>query len=307
MKRHLLGIVLAMLLPGYAAQAVHAADDVILRLQFAPLSFAAGEGRIVWSEAETRNEETRYRLQTWRRGVTSRLPITLDVPANDIDLGRNAQGHQVLTYSLCDGWCKMYEYDFTSRRKHRLPVGIDQSWWNLAPTRWGRHLVWRRESTYSSAISPQILIKRLPNGRVRKLLGGAGAAHDVDLRRGRVAYVWGTATPRGQRWATRLVNRRGEVRAVSSWRTQAETVQELPYFSPEFTAAGLLVGFRRFEGSDVRNALEYYAGGRLRREPAPDAVLGLGPFGKRIAYLVAENYWEDKFTQGACPCEVRLR
>src|SRR5687767_10423830 len=94
-RASLLTLVLAAsALPAAPSQA----DETIASLT-RPTSVSALDGRVVWSEYDA--AQRTYFLTQHMNGVTTRLPIRSRAVPFDVDLGPDAEGRTVATYSRC--------------------------------------------------------------------------------------------------------------------------------------------------------------------------------------------------------------
>jgi hypothetical protein len=143
-----------------------------------------------------------YRLTARRAGITASVPVPPRRQPFDADLGRDARGRLVATYSRCAGdaggparGCGAYETVLGLAGERRLLTRVGAPG-ELHPSRWG----WR----LAISASPMAGVRdaavcdlrrgtctRLPGGpRSRTGHGVRGAVIDTDLRGTRLAFTW---------------------------------------------------------------------------------------------------------------------
>ena len=143
-----------------------------------------------------------YRLTARRAGITASVPVPPRRQPFDADLGRDAHGRLVATYSRCPGdasgparGCGAYETVLGLAGERRLLTRISASG-DLHPSRWG----WRlaiSASPVAGVRDPALCdlhrgtCTRLPGGpRAHTGHGVRGAVINTDLRGTRLAFAW---------------------------------------------------------------------------------------------------------------------
>lgn len=189
----LLAILLATPAPAHAApapQPVATLDESV------PIS-AHGD-RVAYSV----RGEGGYRLTVARDGVVTTLPIGPRAAPFDVDLGTDAAGRVVATFSRCasstgDPWngggCRLRAVDLESGRERAIPVATPRGASDSVPSMWRGRVVFARRDRRHGDVDQVLLrspdraaLRRLPHGVVPRRCpyrsGCKGERFSGDLR-----------------------------------------------------------------------------------------------------------------------------
>jgi hypothetical protein len=244
-------------------------------------SVDASDGRVVWSEYDARRRE--YRLVEMRAARRVVLPVRPRGVAFDLDIGRDAAGRVVAAYSRCktepsDAYsqtllptyatgrgCRLYLYDFRSRRERSLDVPGARGASIYLPAVAGERVVFARRDSRRGHRSPALYVADLGTRRLRRLQHGRlPGPTAVDIDGARIAYTWDTLVSRCTPDEPPDIDgvTRSEV-WIAPVDGAAEPVDEACwgdptsfFFSPSLTDAALLYA-RRLNTSDEANAYRY--------------------------------------------------
>lgn len=206
-------------------------------------ALSAAGGWVAWSE----QSEGGWQLVAWHEGQKQTLPVAARSVPFDVDLGTDAAGNTVATYSRCssepksrDGngipdWsrakgCRLYQLDLASGAEQRLRVPGKGS--DSTPSRSGTRLAFARASSgltklylYSGGKS----LKQLPGGVLRgacpyttgcKKGSVRSAVQQLDLSGTQAAYLWRVQGPgvsgTGAGWQIYTVNAKGKRRLLGN-------------------------------------------------------------------------------------------
>lgn len=173
--RLLIALMAVLVLPAAAA-----ADEIAQVSRPVPIS--ALHGWVVWSA----RDGGVYRLFEWRRGQTTELSVAGRKRPFDIDVGTDARGRDVVTFSRCDGFgditvwaarvvglaCRLRVVDLVSGRERRAGPPEPRGTSDTMPSMWrGRVAFARREPRLHGAVD-QVLLWDQPHG-LRELRHGA--------------------------------------------------------------------------------------------------------------------------------------
>lgn len=211
-----LGLMFMLLLPAAARAESFARPG-------APTPVASYAGRVVWSAplgqpCRELGCSRKYALFTRYQGRVSRVPIRPRRVPFDVDLGPRGRGRTVAAYSRCrvdsvsrlghdslpdptaSSGCRLYLYDFHTRRETRLRLFDRAGTSTVLPTIWNRTLAFAAfpDDHRGGAGGVRLLAGSLRSGRLRSLPRGAGSRGagpvSLDLVKDRLAFVW-SSTP----------------------------------------------------------------------------------------------------------------
>jgi hypothetical protein len=168
---------------------------------------------VVWSEYDARRRE--YRLVEIRGERRIVLPVRPREAAFDVDIGRDAAGRVVAAYSRCkteptDAYsqtvlptyatgrgCRLYLYDFRSRRERRLDIPGARGASVYLPAVAGQRVVFGRRDNRPGHHSPALYVADLDTRALRPLhQGRMPGPTGVDIDGARIAYTWDTFVSR---------------------------------------------------------------------------------------------------------------
>jgi len=196
-----------------APGATAAAQTVLSQEPLIPKVSAAG-GALAWSsyDAGTRT----WALMLRRDGVSERAPVASRPVPFDVDLGRDAAGRLVASYSRCRApaldtaakgrGCDLYVYDLDARTEHKLGGASTADASEYLPALAGGRVAFarvyenrsgaagRRTYLYVRALSGGSS-NQLPGGTVNDRAATGPTALDLDTRR--LAFEWEGVGPAG--------------------------------------------------------------------------------------------------------------
>jgi hypothetical protein len=174
---------------------------------------SAHGGWVVWSL----RSGSRWRLIAWRDGRIRTLPIAGRGEPFDADVGTDARGRAVVTFSRCDetepepgfAWmgqgCRLRLVDLASGRERALRVPRDSESSDTSPSMWRGRVAFARTVTGSASVSRVLLadargrrLRRLPGGSTAKGCarvacapkGGRFTVEGLDLGSKIVSFLW---------------------------------------------------------------------------------------------------------------------
>ena len=174
---------------------------------------SAHGGWIVWS----RRSGSRWRLVAWRDGKARTLPVASRGEPFDADVGTDARGHAVVTFSRCGGNepppgfaamgqdCRLRAVDLASGRERALPVPGAAGASDTSPSMWRGRVAFARTETGRASVSRVLLadargrgLRRLPGGSTAEDCarvacapkGGRFTVEGLDLGAKAVSFLW---------------------------------------------------------------------------------------------------------------------
>jgi hypothetical protein len=190
----------------------------------APIS--AHGGWVVWSA----KLDGRYRLISWRHGLTRMQPVPSRAHPFDVDVGTDARGRAVATYSRCARWgsvkvyaarlvgvrCRVRILDLTSGRERAASVPEPAGASDTMPSMWHGQIAFARRDPAHHRQVDQIVLWSRPDHTLRSLPHGAVPATCPFRDPGDCAF----APPSGQVLGLDL----GARLLAFSWRVDAPSV-----------------------------------------------------------------------------------
>jgi hypothetical protein len=203
---------LALAAATLSAPVAHA--DTILSSEPSPPKLTAAGGVAAWS---TYDETVgAWFLVTRRAGVVERAVVAPRSVPFDVDLGRDAAGHLVASYSRCDRdpdiaaplgrGCDLYAYDLASREERLLRGPSSDAASEYMPSMAAGRIAFGRvheRRQGPAGVRTSVYVRSLARGPARRLPGGTLNDDDrtgltgLDLGKRRLALAWRTAGPAG--------------------------------------------------------------------------------------------------------------
>jgi hypothetical protein len=203
---------LALAAAALSAPAAHA--DTILSSEPAPPKISAAGGAAAWSTYD--QAAGAWFLVTRQAGAVERAAAAPRSVPFDVDLGRDASGRLVATYSRCDRdpaiaaplgrGCDLYAYDLASRAERLLRGPSSDAASEYMPSIAGGRIAFGRvheRRQGAAGVRTSVYVRALRRGPARRLRGGTLNDDDrtgltgLDLGKRRLALAWRTAGPAG--------------------------------------------------------------------------------------------------------------
>jgi len=301
-----------------ATATASAATTVPLTTVTADTPLSAYGGWVVWSEQDP---DGRWALVAWHDGARTRLAAAPRSVPFDADVGPDAHGRPVVTFSRCavdpsprefdQPWstargCRLDSWDLARGREDVLAVPRPAGASDSTPSRWRGRVAFQRRT--AGADVAQVMVEDLATHRLRRLPHGAvphhcpyatgcakaryrGEVGELDLGARTLAFSWHVQAPSvegaGAGWELRADALGGgaTVRAGSGYVSGA-CGGRAP-FSPNATAGGVAFLDRTYKCEGVEGTITATAvtSGVLSTARAPD-----GGVAWRIARDGASTY-----------------
>jgi hypothetical protein len=195
-----------------SAPVAHA--DTILSSEPSPPKLTAAGGAAAWSTYD--EAAGAWFLATRQAGVIERAAVAPRSVPFDVDLGRDASGRLVASYSRCDRdpdiaaplgrGCDLYAYDLASRDERLLRGPSSDAASEYMPSMAAGRIAFGRvheRRQGPAGVRTSVYVRSLARGPARRLPGGTLNDDDrtgltgLDLGRRRLALAWRTAGPAG--------------------------------------------------------------------------------------------------------------
>jgi hypothetical protein len=196
-RRRIALIAVAGVLAALASSAAPAAADVTVATVTRPTLLSAEGVRVVWSSFDSASG--RYSLMTSSAGVISTVPVAPRGVPFDVDLGVDALGNTVATYSRCrrepprrnpaignaivqmPDWargrgCDLYLFDFQTGKERRLAGASSRRGSEFLPSLSGDRIAFARsypQRARSGGLHPRLYLRSITGRRgAQRLAGG---------------------------------------------------------------------------------------------------------------------------------------
>jgi hypothetical protein len=203
---------LALAAATLSSPAAHA--DTILTSEPSPPKLTAAGGAAAWSTYD--EAAGAWFLVTRQAGVFERAAVAPRSVPFDVDLGRDASGRLVASYSRCDRdpdiaaplgrGCDLYAYDLADRDERFLRGPSSDAASEYMPSMAAGRIAFGRvheRRQGPAGVRTSLYVRSLGRGPARRLPGGTLNDDDrtgltgLDLGRRRLALAWRTAGPAG--------------------------------------------------------------------------------------------------------------
>jgi hypothetical protein len=321
--------ILVVLAVSLALPVSPAAADTVFSIEPAPPKISAAGGAVAWSTFDAADGV--WFLTIRRNGVVARPPVAPRAVPFDVDLGRDARGRLVATYSRCEReprvfaatgrGCDLYAYDLDGGRERRLAGASTPGASEYLPSMGGGRLAFARvyeRRRGPAGVQSRLYFRPLAGGPATRLRGGTGNRDDrtgptaLDFDGRRLAFAWDVHGPAGMRFPygvteLRIDDLRGPrtlVEQVANSGISAATV-----LTPALVDERVLYGTAGLgETTRTGNALYTYDLSNGRRgvaEIADRRVAGVAADGAAIYTVTCLS--EYGVPPGSPRCEIALR
>jgi hypothetical protein len=217
------GFTVAVLLTMVGVAPVSIASGQVLGTVTAETPISAYRGWVVWSAPDS----GRFRLVAWHAGATTVLPIGSRPQPFDVDLGTDARGRVVATFSRCptfsadSGWrppaargedCRLRVVDLATGSERGAGIAHPQGASDTTPSMWAGRIAFARRDPRHHKDVAQVLLWSPRTRTLATLRHGAlpshcpyrtgcrglrvsGAVGGLDLGARLVSFLWAVQAP----------------------------------------------------------------------------------------------------------------